>query len=238
MPQQEGVDFAQRARESAVDYVISQVKDMLISGVLRSGSRLPPERELAERLGVSRGPLREAMKVLGALGVVTISQGDGTYISDGPRDEVYNPLVFDLILCIPSKEELLDLRESIEIGLERLVMKNATVGDIDRLEAANKEMRRLVETDAPAEEIAAADLAFHGALGSSARNRPIERIYSLVMEFIRPMIRETHRTSDNGRSAVALHTDIIAALRDRDSAAAREAIQRSIDHWANRFGQR
>ncbi|MFP4378269.1 MAG: FadR/GntR family transcriptional regulator [Spirochaetales bacterium] len=229
--------FQPRSRETAVDFVIGRVKDMLISGALRPGERLPPERELALQLGVSRGPLREAMKVLAALGVVKIVHGGGTYISSGPSEDVYNPLLFDLILTCPSKHELLDLRESVEIGLQRLALKNGSDEDFDYLESLNEHLRKLVAADADADEITAADLAFHTALGQAAHNRPLERIYGLVMEYLRPLVRETQSVAENGRNAVELHSAIIAALRRRDATAALRAFRRAIDHWAERFGR-
>lgn len=229
------VAFSTRGRESAVEFVVNQIKKLLMSGSLEPGSRLPSETELAEQFGVSRGPIREAMKVLHALGVIRIVRGDGTYITDTPGDEIYNPLIFNLILSRPTKNELLALRETIELGIERLIIKNARDEDIERIELANSEMTRLVKRGADPAELTAADLEFHRSLGAAAGNRPLARIYSMVMEYLTPLIEETHRQRRNGSNAVRLHTAIIEAIRERDGNAARAAIERSVEHWAARF---
>jgi len=227
--------YFSRERESAVDFVVNRIRELLIAGQLHPGSRLPSETELAQRFQVSRGPIREAMKVLNALGVVDIVRGDGTYIAESPSDAIYNPLIFNMILDRPTKAELLELRETIELGIERLILKNADAADIDHLAALNTDMENQVRDGADAARLTDCDLAFHRALGAATKNRPVQKIYSLVMDFLKPLIQETQEQRENGANAVRLHTAIVSALRDRDEAAARQAIQRSVIQWAERF---
>ena len=229
------VAYVSRERESAVDFVVNRIRELLIAGQLQPGNRLPSETDLAQRFQVSRGPIREAMKVLSALGVVDIVRGDGTYIADSPREAIYSPLIFNMILDRPTKSELLELRETIELGIERLILKNADAEDLDRLTRINEEMDHQVRAGADTERLTQCDLEFHRALGAATKNRPVERVYSLVMDFLRPMIEETQTQRENGANAVRLHTAIVGALRDGDEAAAREAIQRSVVQWAERF---
>ena len=234
-PSSAPVGYASRQQESAVDFVVNRIRELLIAGQLQPGSRLPSETELAQRFQVSRGPIREAMKVLSALGVVDIVRGDGTYIADSPREAIYSSLIFNMILDRPTKSELFELRETIELGIERLILKNADAEDLDRLTRINEDMDRQVRAGADTDRLTECDLEFHRALGAATKNRPVQRVYSLVMDFLKPMIQETQTLRENGANAVRLHTAIVAALRAGDEDAAREAIQRSVVQWAERF---
>ncbi len=66
---------------AVTDEAISKIKDMLIRGELKAGDRLPPEKELSERLGLSRSSLREAVKALELIRVLDVRRGDGTYVT-------------------------------------------------------------------------------------------------------------------------------------------------------------
>lgn len=224
-----------RPRESAVEFVVSEIKRALIAGELVPGSRLPTELELAERLSVSRGPIREAVKVLEALGAVRIVRGDGTYVAESPRDALVNPLVFSFALTQPTRRELVEFRETIELGIERLIRANADDEDLDALEAANAALAEAVDSGADEEALTERDVAFHRALGRATHNELIRRTYALVMDYFAPMIRTTQRSAENGRNAVRLHAELIASLRARDGARSGRAIREWIEEWASRF---
>lgn len=224
-----------RTRESAVEFVVNEIKRALVAGELEPGSRLPTELALAERLGVSRGPVREAIKVLEALGAVRIVRGDGTYVADSPRDALVNPLVFSLALTQPSRRELVEFRETIELGIERLIRANAQAEDLDALEAANAALARAVAAGADEATLTERDIDFHRALGGATHNELIARTYALVMDYFAPMIRRTHGSDENGRNAVRLHGELIASLRARDGERSGRAIRRWIEEWASRF---
>lgn len=224
-----------RTRESAVEFVVNEIKRALVSGDLEPGSRLPSEFELAERLAVSRGPVREAVKVLEALGAVRIVRGDGTYVADSPRDALVNPLVFSLALTQPTRRELVEFRETIELGIERLIRANAREEDLDELEAANTSLDRAVESGADEATLTQRDIDFHRALGRATHNALIARTYALVMDYFAPMIRRTQGSDENGRNAVRLHGELVAALRARDGSRSGRAIRRWIEEWASRF---
>ena len=78
-------------RISAVDLVIAQVKDMLIGGQLKAGDMLPTENSLAQMCRVSRGSVREAMKILNAYGIIDIRRGEGTFVCEKPSKFMFNP---------------------------------------------------------------------------------------------------------------------------------------------------
>ena len=77
------VFLASKPTASSVDFVVNSIKELLLGKKILPGDRLPPETELCRLLSVSRGSVREAMKVLSALGIVEVKRGDGTYVSTG-----------------------------------------------------------------------------------------------------------------------------------------------------------
>ena len=93
--------------KSIVDKIMIEIKSSLIQGDLKLGDKLPSERELTEKYGVSRGAVREAVKMLVALGVVEIKRGDGTYITKKVPHSGLNQLIFSLIQEEGTPQELL-----------------------------------------------------------------------------------------------------------------------------------
>ncbi|MCB0029503.1 MAG: FadR family transcriptional regulator, partial [Anaerolineales bacterium] len=124
-----GATFEPLKRPNAVEDIINTFKEAILHGQLKPGQRLPSEAELCEQLGVGRGTIREAMKMLRALGVVKIQQGDGTYIADKPTASALNPLVFALLLETGSGTDLLELRALLEIGGYQLAAQKAAAED-------------------------------------------------------------------------------------------------------------
>lgn len=227
--------LASRNTESAVDHVVRQVKESLIAGDLEPGSQLPTENELSDQLKVSRGSVREAIKVLQSLGIVRVVRGSGTYVSDTPAASVFDPLVFRFILSEPGKQHLVELRETIELGIGQLVLRNADEKAIAALDEANHELAAAVETGASVDDIAARDVQFHRALAAATGNPLVENVYAVVLDFFKPLIRETYNREGYGANAVALHTRLIEALRTNDPEASRAATLDASRHWAERF---
>ena len=84
--------------DTLVNEIITQLSQAIIEGDFKPGDKLPSEAELCEQLGVGRNSLREAIRVLNAMGVVKTKRGQGTFLQDTISHEVFNPLIFRLIL--------------------------------------------------------------------------------------------------------------------------------------------
>lgn len=216
--------------ETAVDVVLRQFKDLLIRGAVRPGDRLPSEPQLVEQLGISRGPIREAMKILKSFGIVDIRPGDGTYVATESRGSIVDPLLFQLILSRPDKRQLYELRAAMETSLASLVLQNATETDVAELSRIVESMADAQTADAATEERIELDLAFHRRFAAASRNPLMEKIYRFVLEFLEPSIRETYGTDKEGQP-VEVHTAILDALAARDARGLREAVGESIDVW-------
>src|SRR5712671_3615281 len=107
------------------EQVVIQVRDMIRDGTLRPGDRLPPEREFAKRLGISRASLRAGIRFLAAMGVLTSRHGSGTYIANGPPVLDSEPLRMLAALHGFTYEELFEARRLLEVGLAGLAAEHA-----------------------------------------------------------------------------------------------------------------
>lgn len=224
--------FVKASRESATDVVIKSFKKLLITNVLRPGDKLPSEMEISQSLGVSRGSVREAMKILSAYGIVSIKRGDGTYIADNTDGILFDPLLFRLIVKSNDINDSKELREMIELGIIKLAIDNATENDIRLLEDIYNYTVRLVnENLMNGDAIIETELMFHTALGKATGNKMVQTIYNFVMELYVPNIYKNIIHDRFGVEAVECHRPIIEAIKNRDLIAGEEAIKHSVDTW-------
>ena len=158
--------FHAAKRESAVDLVVNHIKQLLVERKLKPGDRLPNELEISEGMGVSRGSVREAMKILSAFGLIEVKVGNGTYVSDAPGNSLIDSFLFSFYLTNPNLQEMYEFRRYVEIDILQLILQ---------------------------EEMLANDLAFHRLLGKASCNVLMERIYSFIIDFMQDSIAETHK---------------------------------------------
>ena len=215
-------------KTSLTQKIINQIKKALINGDLKAGEKLPPEIELAKSFGVSRTAVREAFKMLVALGVAEVKQGDGTYISKNISSTVIDPLIFSLILEDRTPQELLELREMIEIGLLEIVLNKVTDKDIEQMEKAIEELEQNYqrgETDV--EILTELDLKFHYAFAEASHNPSIKKIACTIWEVFTASIKKSARLE----RATVHHRRIVQAIKERNREKARKAIYVSLKVW-------
>ena len=206
--------------------VFEQLSALLASEGLVPGDRLPPERELAEQLRVSRPAVREALKALQAVGLIEV-RGRSTYIKASARAATGSPLS----LALPEAEllELLEFREGFEPQIAALAAERADDEDIAALECQLANMRRELGHDEDA--FFRADHEFHRALGRAARNRLLLAVQTQVYEhdMLQPDLYEAGMNSGKVSGALArtveAHGRILAAVRTRDGQKARRLMQ-------------
>lgn len=203
------------------DRVLADLRALIASGELRSGSRLPPERQLAERLRVNRGTVRKALARLELEGAVSRHVGRGTFVGAPPAAAA-------AIAGSASPMELMDARLSLEPVIAREAALRARKDDLARLRLC---VRRFGEEEefAGFEEW---DVAFHRAVAEATQNP----IFLTVMEVLRGM-RSTEEWERLKRASFgaplrrryrAEHQAILAALEMRDPAAAAAAMVRHM----------
>lgn len=227
--------FVVHEKQSAVDIVINSIKQLLLTRKLIPGDKLPSEIEISEGLGVSRGSVREAMKILSAFGVVEIKVGNGTYIATSSKSSIIDPLLFSFLLFNPDISQLSEFRRHIEIDIVELIIthKDENKNERQLLYKNMEEMSELRKNFASAEMFAKNDMAFHRILANASCNKLAKKVYDFVLDFLEHTIVTTHSNQYNGDIAFKTHTQIIAAIKANDSTIAKNAIENSVDAWTD-----
>ena len=226
-------------RISAAEVVMYHVRDLLLQKKLRPGDKLPSEAEIAQGLGVSRGSVREAMKILSAFGILEIKVGNGTYISEEEKPIAMDPLLFSLILFSPAVKEISEFRLFLELDIIELIIlhKDKNKAQREALEENVRELERLRAQKADSITLAQNDLAFHRLLGEACSNRLTKRVYDFCLDYLSHSVEESHRKQENAALAYDVHKRILEAIRSNDLTLAKLAVDDSIDIWAKLVDQ-
>jgi DNA-binding FadR family transcriptional regulator len=219
------------SKTNVVDTVIGQMVDLLLSGKLKVGEKLPAETELAAQVGVGRNSIREAMKVLQVLGIVERRQGDGSYIREA-MDIPLETFLFPLISRIKNAEELLELREMLELGVLDLVLTRATEKDFSTLEEKINILEEYAYKEPyPKEEAIKADMAFHTSIIEITQNQAIIQLGTLIMRMFQSAMGEHIATKKGILQAIQAHRAILQAMRNRDIDRAKQEVVQSLIVW-------
>lgn len=205
--------------------IVAQLQRLFIDGALNPGDRLPPERELAEKLGVSRNSLREAIRALEVLGIVEVRHGDGTFVKSIDIATFLSPVFSVLLEKKYFLIEVLEFRRILEPPICRLAAERATDEDLAQLrEILDRQGQRVREGQPAIDE----DMLFHRGIAMATHNdvmrSTIELISSLLHEF-----REVWASSRPARSTEA-HRKVLEAIAAADGDGAAVAMEEHIQH--------
>lgn len=203
--------------------LIAVFKRMISEGVLPLGGRLPPERELAASFGVSRSSLRQALKVLEIMGVISQRVGDGTYLNSGADSILGEPMAFLILLDGISFQELMEARLIVEPELAAQAAARATTQDVAEIQ---REMKAMESVGSDHDKLVEHDLMFHRAIFRAAGNRVCGLMFSVVHRSMQQLITVTSKLVEPEHTLV-LHRRIYNAIRKRDP---EEARRRMSEH--------
>jgi GntR family transcriptional repressor for pyruvate dehydrogenase complex len=189
---------------------------MLSDGVLKPGTRLPPERQLAAHFKVARSSLRQALKVLEMMGVITQKIGDGSYLNEDASAVLAVPMEFLFLLDGISVEELTELRILIEPALAAKAAERATAEDIALLRQSVKDLETSKHDRV---RLISSDLLFHKVIFEASGNRLMGRLFHTIHRAMLDMMMYTSQAVDLEHT-VAFHKPILAAIEQRDAAMA------------------
>lgn len=208
-------------RSGITELVVQRIKELLARGELKAGSRLPPERELADMLHISRPSLRTALKALSVMGVIRAKPGAGTYIAKSLPEVFTEPMHFMTLINNTSVDELFEARLIIEAGLAELAAERATESDIATLIEEVEEMK--ANTDNP-EEFLKHDVLFHQAMACAADNQLMSGIMDTVAQLLFHMRLHNVGQASDLNEAIEWHENIIIAMRKHDPKHAKETL--------------
>lgn len=209
---------------TTAEEVVSRLREMIHGGDLRPGMRLPPERDLAKQLGVSRPTLRAGIRSLAAVGVLKSKQGAGTFVVEADASPALdsNPLRLLASLHGFSSAEMFEARLLLEMTIAGLAAERATS---EHQAALAEELAEMFATLDEPEEYLVHDMRFHQTIAAASGNRIITALMNMVVSILFDVRSKTvHRAHDLKESA-EMHRLIFRAIREGDTDAARNAMR-------------
>ena len=206
--------------------IVAQIQDMIMRGELKKGDRLPPERQLAEMLGVGRPALKQAISALEVLGIIRSRQGDGNYITSDSM-EILNPLAVRFYLENGKQDDILEFRYILEVQMASLAASKITDEQIKEFQVLMDEIKEETENGAGIEKRKYYNNRFHSHIVSICDNRLIESIYAGILDLIADLISMT-----DGQDFYSSHLRIFEAIRDHKP---REASYYMAEHFRRKF---
>jgi GntR family transcriptional regulator, transcriptional repressor for pyruvate dehydrogenase complex len=213
-----GTERGGRDRTTA-ELVVDAVRGQIERGQLRPGQRLPPERELAAKLGVSRPSVRAGLRTLATLGVVRTRHGSGTYVTDGPPRLDVRPLRMLAALHGFHRHHLGEARRLLEVSVAGLAAERAAG---EHLTAMADQVSGMFGTVDDPQGFAAHEARFHKAIAVAGGNPILAAVLEMLTRLFFENSRALAGTSAEDRRALALlHRSIYHAVRSGDAERAR-----------------
>lgn len=209
---------------TTAEEVVTRLREMIHRGELRSGDRLPPERDLAKKLGVSRPTLRAGIRSLAAVGVLKSKQGAGTFVVEADASPALdsNPLRLMASLHGFSNAEMFEARLILEMAIAGLAAERATS---EHIAALAEELAEMFATLDVPEEYLVHDMRFHQMIAAASGNRIITALMNMVASILFDVRSKTvHRAHDLKESA-DMHRLIFRAIREGNTESARGAMR-------------
>lgn len=205
------------------EHIVEQIESQILSGKLRNGDQLPNERELAQKFGVSRTAVREAVKTLREKGLVSSHQGRGTFITDNTARSMRHSLGFAMrISAANGSANLTEVREILEPEIAALAAKRANADDIAAMRQAIEGMDVALDD---ADAFIESDLAFHLALARATHNTLVPTLLDPIVDLLRENRKRIFKTMGAPKRGQLYHKRLLDAIAKRNSDGARQAMQ-------------
>jgi GntR family transcriptional repressor for pyruvate dehydrogenase complex len=202
--------------QRTTDQVVEQIRQSISDGVFRHGAKLPAERELGAQFGVSRGVIREAIKILNGMGLVESRQGSGIYVLNDPVPAISRALTMSLRRESRMVHQLFEIRSALESLAVSLAVRNHTADDLARIRSFVQVDGITAEGEIPLEELATNDLRFHAAVAQSADNPYLVVLIQTVGDLLTSTFPVSEIVRDKMLSAQNTHASILDAIEARD----------------------
>jgi GntR family transcriptional regulator, transcriptional repressor for pyruvate dehydrogenase complex len=221
------IAFGTVTRDALPEQIAQRLIALITERQLTAGDRLPPERELAVTMGVSRSSLREALRALTMLGVTEMRHGDGTYLTSLEPSALMKPVGLVLSLSDAGLSELFEARKLVEPGLAALAAERISDEAAAELVACAEGSD---ESLADAEAFMWHDIELHGLIARAAENAILSRLLDSIAGMGIASRRRTGRLAQVRERSARDHREIAAAIAAHDAEEAKAAMLRHLDN--------
>jgi DNA-binding FadR family transcriptional regulator len=211
-----------------------QLREYIVGSRLVPGHRLPSENELSGRLGVSRSAIREGLKALEAVGVITTHQGKGSFVSEFDSAAIADHLAISLRFDRPSLADILEVRKALETGFLSRAALLLTSEDFLALEEVVQRMGQKLKK---VSTFLSEDMEFHRLLYRKLNNRVLLNILEMFWKLFGQVEEGSHHSQSQLSEAVHQHQSILTALKKGDVRRAEQLLKLHFRDAERRIGQ-
>ncbi|MBI3998514.1 MAG: FadR family transcriptional regulator [Armatimonadetes bacterium] len=213
-------------RTKVYEEVATRIRRLIAEGRLKPGDKLPPERELASALGVSRTSVRDAIRTLQFAGLLEPRQGEGTVVRELSTDNLLAPLASALLARRDLLTDLMAARKMIEPAIAREAARRVTPEEVRQLEAILTRQTGRIEAGGLAIE---EDTAFHDMIARASRNQVVLKVIDVLMDLLREGRERSLQVRGRPQRSLRGHRQILDAIRRRDGDAAARAMLNHLE---------
>jgi GntR family transcriptional repressor for pyruvate dehydrogenase complex len=228
------INYGTFQKDVLSERIVGKLLTLIREKQLHPGDRLPPERELAVIMGVSRPSLREALRALSIMKVIENRQGSGTYVASLKPEQLIEHLDFIIALNDSTFHDLFAARRILEAGMVSLAAQNITTEELEKLD-------KLVECSAGSidepEAFMQADMDLHTRIAQAARNQILSLFMSAINDLNIASRRRTGEDPQVRRQTLSDHRAILAALKKHDPQSASQAMLDHLDHVERKLNE-
>jgi GntR family transcriptional regulator, transcriptional repressor for pyruvate dehydrogenase complex len=214
-------------RQTLTSQVVDYVLDLIKSGRVKAGEKLPTEEQLTHTLGVSRTCVREAMKSLESLRVVSIRPRIGATVLEPSSLNLVHAEHFSIALQQQETDVLLEFRKIMEVGLASLAAEKADAADLKAMSAALDNYREEVKQN---RIDCCTDMSFHAALAKASKNPMAELVWQMISSHLAPMLEKTQALPNVAEETLHDHQKIFQAVKSANPRKAREAMRMHLEN--------
>jgi GntR family transcriptional regulator, transcriptional repressor for pyruvate dehydrogenase complex len=225
MPAPAKSDFEVVRRNKVYEEVAKQIERLILKK-LKPGDKLPSERELAEKLQVSRSSIRDAIRGLELMGLVEPRQGAGTIVCDRSSVSPIDPFGSVLKRRQELVTELLDFRKMLEPPLAARAAAHASPDEISEMEDI---LRRQEQKQIQGDAAVAEDAEFHYSIALASDNSVVLKVLDILMDLLRDTRERSLQVEGRPQKSLAGHRRILAAIKRHDAEGAKAAMRRHIE---------
>ena len=221
--------FNNITNEKIYQQVISQIQNMILEGKLKTGDKLMSERELSQRMGVSRTSIREALRVLETMGIIESRQGEGNFICNKIESSLIQPLSMMFTLNNGSYEDIIELRRIVELEAVKLAAIRGTEEEFEDLKMITQ---RLIGNDKICNK-AEIDKEIHYKITCMSKNFLIKSLYNISLNLLEDFIVNSRQKIveyyHEEETVNIQHKKICEAITSRDAENAYKYMKEHLD---------
>lgn len=210
-------------REKLADQIANSIQQDIISGRMKAGEKIPNEFELAEKLNVGRGTIREAVKILVSKNILEVKRGNGTFVCENPG-RVEDPLGLAFHTDkIKMATDLCEMRLILEPQIAALAARRATPEEVEEIKARSNEVNKQIRNKKSHGKY---DIAFHEAIARASHNQVMANVVPIIQQSVSLFIEVTN--SELVEMTITTHEAIANAIEQHDADAAYAAMREHL----------